>query len=679
MTVTAGNLGDGGRVTEEKTTVDGPRRLARGGWTWFGGSSALSIGNVHLLGLVRRVRRKDRGESCVAVLDQSGRQIRAIPLLKGLTLDDHNVPTIVPLTEEKFVVAVTGHNDTSSVRLALGVVSDGDVRLGPRVNIDFGEPTSYAHVIPEGQESFLLLTRTNGQNFHARRIDASTLEPLSNSMPVFSHHISADDPLWSGRDGNRPYLITRRVDDGVLFALTHDHPRAYRNGVVAGRFRGSAVYDLDDKLVYSVEPNSPTWDPFALLTEIIAPGDLSIPWVQDIAQERSPDNSGAVHVAVSHAVMPESAFRRGVDHVHENLGYKVFRREFAQHPRLVFEASAGPSLYQREEHYAGGIALNPRNPDDILFSTTHVPSRFTPGAVSVSDETLGHERKSINRPVWKLLQSEKSGGQRQSRVLEDGTRTGSMIRPLFTDSVSRVSAHAAFAMSGDYGTYSHFDTRAWPIVFSPEESCWQFKEVHLDLPFPLKIGAGMPPRESAYLRRMLGRTRSYLEYGGGSSTLIAFEKRVTSVVTVETDARLMAILDLMSRHSSSHFRCVGPKLATTFAWGHPAADDEIDNFGREYATAPFTADLTGRDGKARTPRLVLIDGRFRVASALVVASHATHRTVIMIDDYVGRNAYRVVEKFLGKPRLTGRLATFIVRRPVTIPPEVLEAAYRDPS
>ena len=646
--------------------ADDEQSTPRGGWTWFGGTSALSIGNVHLLGLVRRRPGIIRGESCLAVLDERGGEIRTIALLKGLKLDDHNVPTIVPISNESFIVAATGHGDTSLARIALGVVKDGDVRVGRRVDIDFGEPTTYVHVVPEGPESFLLITRTTSRNFCARRIDMDTLESISDDMDVFPRHLAQDDELWSGRDGNRPYLITRRAEDGVLFALTHDHPRAYRNGVVAGRFRGPRVYDLDDNLVATVDVGAPAWDPFADLTEIIPPGEQSIPWVHDIAEERldvrpSAVESGAVHIAVSRAVMTEVAFRRGADRVHDNLTYNVFRRERHHPPTLVFEGNAGPSLYSEEEHYAGGIALNPRNPYDILFSSSRIPPK-APISPSTESESVDGEQ-----PMWSLLMSEKSGDRRQTRVLQAGHENASFIRPLFSDATSDAGGHAAFAMRGRYTSYRDFETHVWSSIFTPTESCWAFPNAHYDLPYPLTIGAGMPARETAYLRRLLRGAGSFLEYGGGSSTLLAFEKGVRSVMTVETDVRLAAILEQLARSSSSSFRCVGPTISTTFEWGQPAADADIEALGIAYANAPFDADEFA-------PDVVLIDGRYRVACAFAVAARVTKRTIILIDDYVGREGYRVIEEYLGRPKFKGRLAVFVVQRSIEIPPEVMSAA-----
>jgi hypothetical protein len=108
-------------------------------------------------------------------------------------------------------------------------------------------------------------------------------------------------------------------------------------------------------------------------------------------------------------------------------------------------------------------------------------------------------------------------------------------------------------------------------------------------------------------------------------------------------------------------------MATTFEWGKPAADVDLEALGISYADAPFDADEF-------SPDVVLIDGRYRVACAFAVATRVTKRTIILIDDYVDREEYRVVEEYLGRPKLKGRLAVFVVRRATAIPPDVMNAA-----
>ncbi len=626
----------------------------RGGWTWFGGSSALSIGNVHLLGIVRRKGLSLKGQSCLAVIDQEGKVVRSIPLLRNLNLDDHNVPTVVALGANRFIVAVTGHGSVTSVLVAVGVVSDGDVRLGPRVEVEFGEPTSYAHIVPEGEDSFLLLTRCGLQNFRARRVNVSSLEVMSEAMPVFPWAVDDNDPWYSRRDGNRPYLITREDGSDVLFALTNDHPRAYRNGIVAGRFRGADIFDLDDNLVHTLSPDAPLWDPFTQLTQIVPPGQREIPWVQDVAPVLRDGKEIGVDVAYSLAEMSERSFRFWSRGRHPALTYAVSRRLIGQHPVRVFEADAGPSLYADEEHYAGGIALNPRNSDHVVYCVGVIPT--------TNEGTLNPQ------PKWKLMSREISQGAEQRRLINRRGLDESFIRPVFSTSALGAQSHALFVMKGRYSTYRDFATRIHVTTFRQGESCVDGAGEHLDLMYPVLPEGAMPHEETVFLRRKLRRARRYLEFGGGGSTLLALSRGVPQVVSVESDARLAGYLKSVATTSTSSYTCHVPRMSAISAWGYPIHEGDLTELGREYAHA--ADELSGFD-------TVLVDGRFRVACALAVATKATGKTTLMIDDYGDREHYKVLERYLGRPRMKGRLAVFTLRGPVNVPNDALHEAYRD--
>jgi hypothetical protein len=626
----------------------------RGGWTWFGGSSALSIGKVHLLGIVRRKGVSLKGQSCLVVMNESGRIVRSIPLLRDLRLDDHNVPTVVAFGENRFVVAVTGHGSVTSVLVAVGVVRDGDIRLGPRLEVEFGEPTSYAHIVPEGKESFLLLTRCARQNFKARRVNVSSLEVTSESMPVFPWAVDENDPWYSGMDGNRPYLITREDGSDVLFALTNDHPRAYRNGIVAGRFRGAEIFDLDDKLVHTLDVNAPMWDPFSQLTQIVDPGQRDIPWVHDIAPVVRDGASIGVDVAYSLAEMSDWSFRRWGRGRHPGLKYAVSRRLLGQDSIRVFEADAGPSLCADEAHYAGGIALNPRNSDHIVYSVGVVPP--------------AREGSPKPQPQWRLMSRELTHGVEQRRIINRRDLGDSVIRPVFSNSAPGAQSHGLFVMNGRYSTYRDFATRIHATTFRVGESCADISGEHLDLMYAVELEGAMPHEETVFLRRQLRRARSYLEFGAGGSTLIALAGNVPIVTSVEPDARLAWYLESLAVTSRSNYTCHVPHVSEISAWGFPVSEGDPTELGREYAHAA--------DGSSEFDT-VLIDGRFRVACALAVAASVTSKTTLMIDDYGDRAHYKILERYLGRPRMKGRLAVFTLRRPVNVSKEALHDAYRD--
>jgi hypothetical protein len=636
---TASNLANGGQATEE-----------RGGWTWFGGTSALSIGNVHLVGFVRSRPAMGDGASFIGVFGENGKHRRSVCVLPGLSLDDHNVPTIVALNQGEFLVGVTGHNQSSVVRLFRGTAHDGDVTLGQPFEVSFSGPTSYVHILREDSTHVLVLTRVSGKNFVARRFSLASNSAVSGEMTVFPWSIQPGDELASGRDGGRPYLITREAQDGVTFALTHDHPRAYRNGIVAGRFRGNQICDLNGNVVHTLTEDAHTWRPFTKLTTIVKSGSPDIPWVSDLVAH----DDGSVVVGYSTATLSDPEFRRGRDQANDSLAYHVVRWSPTSGLEPVMHAAAGRSLYAAEEHYPGGLAINPREPAHVAYSTS-----------------AGPEAREHQSPQWSLYSREGLEGRVQTRLVEAGSLTASTLRPKFSAMAPGAQGHALFVMRGSYTSYGKFETRIGCYPFATDQTCDDSGPTHIDLMYPVMPSAAMPAHELRTLDRLMSKAQTYLEYGGGGSTLMSLSRVRGDVVTVESDAYLAQFLrEAASKHvtGSTRFTCLVPEVDNIKGWGRPAGlgETERSQFGEKYARAgaSFCA-----------PDLVLVDGRFRVACALVVAKSTSKRVTIAFDDYANRPGYHVVEEFLGRPELHGRLGVFRLASAVDVPESVIQGYF----
>jgi hypothetical protein len=76
---------------------------------------------------------------------------------------------------------------------------------------------------------------------------------------------------------------------------------------------------------------------------------------------------------------------------------------------------------------------------------------------------------------------------------------------------------------------------------------------------------------------------------------------------------------------------------------------------RQYPAAPWAL-IT----EEKLPELILIDGRFRVACALTCIKQMSRRaeTKVLIDDYMDRPFYHIVERFAQLTTMVGRMAVF---------------------
>lgn len=166
-----------------------------------------------------------------------------------------------------------------------------------------------------------------------------------------------------------------------------------------------------------------------------------------------------------------------------------------------------------------------------------------------------------------------------------------------------------------------------------------------------------------YFHDEIARVRNYLEYGSGGSTVLA-NRTVTNLVSVDSDANFLA--DVRRKLSESDRRAMAKlihvNIGFTVDWGFPVFNKPTRRRVRrweEYARAPWRYFRT----IGQQPDLILVDGRFRVACVLesLLCLSPLSETKILLDDYVGRPEYNVVEQY-ADVELVGRMAVLRPRR-----------------
>ena len=142
-------------------------------------------------------------------------------------------------------------------------------------------------------------------------------------------------------------------------------------------------------------------------------------------------------------------------------------------------------------------------------------------------------------------------------------------------------------------------------------------------------------------------------------------------ISVESDPfYAKAVRHGLSERSSVTF--ITPKMGLTKEWGWPIFNAQVK--GERYVNAPFETQQRG------VPDFVLIDGRYRVACALSAARRAYEGSitaVIMVDDYLERPHYHVLNQILGAEELAGRSAIFKVGRQ-SVPQSAVDRFVSDP-
>lgn len=167
----------------------------------------------------------------------------------------------------------------------------------------------------------------------------------------------------------------------------------------------------------------------------------------------------------------------------------------------------------------------------------------------------------------------------------------------------------------------------------------------------------LPEMDEAGLRcfqNHIAQSRCYLEYGSGASTLYALNVcHVPQVVAVETAPSWAQTVKAQQQSPNSELALLFCDVGPVRDYGRPATHTKITDYWR-YMALPWQHVRAQR----WSPDLVLIDGRFRVASFLYSLMCARVGTPILFDDYFNRPHYFEVERFCRISERHGRMALF---------------------
>lgn len=146
----------------------------------------------------------------------------------------------------------------------------------------------------------------------------------------------------------------------------------------------------------------------------------------------------------------------------------------------------------------------------------------------------------------------------------------------------------------------------------------------------------------------------YLEFGSGGSTRYA-DGRVSTLVSVESDANYLAAV---ARTLTSDSAVLFPvDIGITHEWGRPVfikpTPKRIAKW-MKYPEAPWAY----FHERQIQPDIVLVDGRFRVASALSSLVNIDKDFRLLVDDYDLRPHYHVITEFADLAAMHGRMAEF---------------------
>lgn len=165
----------------------------------------------------------------------------------------------------------------------------------------------------------------------------------------------------------------------------------------------------------------------------------------------------------------------------------------------------------------------------------------------------------------------------------------------------------------------------------------------------------MSPDEIKFLKGEISRAKHFLEFGAGFSTKLALQNSNTQIISIETSAEYIEALKreiAEGERNSSKVEFIYINIGPTRDWGRPVDESKIDEWSA-YSEIPWNY-IKENNFK---PDLILIDGRFRVAT-LIQAWRFAPGCTVLFDDYKKRTHYHKVEEFIKPKKLVGRIAVF---------------------
>jgi hypothetical protein len=571
------------------------------------------------------------------------------------------VPAICYLGGNEVLAMWQGHGAEPFIHHQTYKLTGAPVSMDERLFV--GDVATYSNVFRLPESSVVLNFHRGvgyNPNYAVSRDNGASFD--YGGRLIYWPQPSQSDRNYTGLDGGRPYVVYCQAGHRIHFAIVEDHPRAYDNSVYHGYIEGDAVFNSYGARLGPLPAGGalPNYS-YAELTKVFDGRVDAVAWVSDIV---AADDG---RVAIVFSVQRDGGGTR----TELGAGGGDLRYHYAYFDDgkwTEFEvACGGCCLYPGEDDYSGLIAVNPSNPSQIAISSNRCPVNNFPLRSEADGkqhyETFLGEVDVTTRSVqlWALTTNS----------------TEDQIRPLFSRSLTG-GPNALLWMAGIYRSYTDFSTRVVGFALTEDAlarcTAAPYRPANGDLSErPLLSAAApyrpamddvperpfMPLAETAAWRQYLDGCEVYLEYGCGGSTMLAGELGVRTIYSVDSDpgwaAGVRKAFDRRFANRGQTLQLTHVDVGPTREWGFPTDRSHAYTWP-SYAVTPWRL-LTKNH---QSPTVVLVDGRFRVACFLLSLIAAKPGTIILIDDYLDRPQYHVVERHCARVTTHGRLAVFRV-------------------
>ncbi len=149
--------------------------------------------------------------------------------------------------------------------------------------------------------------------------------------------------------------------------------------------------------------------------------------------------------------------------------------------------------------------------------------------------------------------------------------------------------------------------------------------------------------------KYLNNSKFYCEFGSGTSTIFAANKKL-KFISVENSKPFFKSLNKIIDIKTKNYERLYINTGLTRSWGIPFLNKVFYSKKkvRKYC-------LENKNFRIK-PDIILIDGRYRVATTLSMIKNKNfyQKTIFIIDDYVDREYYKVLENYIEIKKTVGK-------------------------
>lgn len=397
-----------------------PRSVADdGAWTWYNDERVIFHNNVFYASYV-----KSDGKTAMTAFGMestpSCNARKEIILSTWEQKDDHNVAAFLPLKDGSLLACYATHSAHKNFYQRKLILSRwNEAKAGEEQHfkmVDTQRGLTYQNLHRIEDENGRIYNFFRGNNFNPH-FTTSDDDAETWSKPV--------QLIRVGEGSARPYIkYVSNGRDRIDLFYTDGHPRdSKQNNVYHLFYKDGAFHKTDGSVIRTVEE---------LKTKPMLPQDGTLVfdgstpngrgWVWDMEYDQNGQPFGAF--------ISSPSGQMGSD-----MRYWTARISDGQWSceQIAF---AGSNLYRKEEHYAGGIALDPQNDQQVVISADVEPATGKP----------------LPQGIYQLFKGTRENGHWKWEQLTHDP-VNNQLRPV----IVRGKENAVFWFAGEYIRYQEYD------------------------------------------------------------------------------------------------------------------------------------------------------------------------------------------------------------------------------